>query len=162
MRRIIAVTTVLCVAGIALAQDAGNAPDDFVPPPALNVPPITNYVTVFDTVRVTNLVVTTNRVLRREAVVTTNASLLRFVMDFDTNQVPVRFTSYLSDGSIVVTAAGNVASLSNRPALSIVNVLLGDVIRSGRRNTSSNTWRRAHGTNVVGRVTRKRSGDDGP
>ena len=128
----------------------------FVEPPLLAVPSLTSDVLVVDTVVTTNIVttLTTNRVERRAQVVTTNATLRRFVIDIDTNQAPTRFTSYMSDGSVVVTSAGNVGSLTNRAALSTFNGLLRDVIGSGRRNINTNIAWRAHGTNVVARLQR--------
>ena len=128
----------------------------FVAPPVLATPAVTSDVVVVETVVTTNTVttLTTNRFTRNEKIVTTNATLRRFVVDIDTNQVPTRFTSYMSDGSVVVTAAGNVASLSNRAALSTFNVLLRDVIGNGRRSVNTNAAWRAGGTNGVGRTQR--------
>jgi len=128
----------------------------FVAPPILATPAVTNDVVVVETVVTTNTVtmLTTNHVARREQIVTTNATLRRFVVDIDTNQVPTRFTSYMSDGSVVVTAAGNVGSLTNRAALSTFNVLLRDVIGNGRRSVNTNTAWRAYGTNGAARMQR--------
>jgi hypothetical protein len=128
----------------------------FVPPPVLAMPAVTSDVVVVETVITTNTVttLTTNRFARNEKIVTTNATLRRFVVDIDTNQVPTRFTSYMSDGSVVVTAAGNVGSLTNRAALSTFNVLLRDVIGNGRRNVNTNATWRAHGTNEAARLQR--------
>jgi len=128
----------------------------FVAPPILAVPSLTSDVLVVETVVTTNIVttLTTNRVERRAQVVTTNATLRRFVIDIDTNQVPTRFTSYMSDGSVVVTSAGNVGSLTNRAALSTFNGLLRDVIGSGRRNFNTNAMWRAGGTNTAVRMQR--------
>ena len=128
----------------------------FVAPPVLAVPSLTSDVLVVETVVITNIVttLTTNRVERRAQVVTTNATLRRFVIDIDTNQAPTRFTSYMSDGSVVVTSAGNVGSMTNRTALSTFNGLLRDVIGSGRRNINTNMAWRAHGTNVAARLQR--------
>ena len=128
----------------------------FVAPPVLAVPSLTSDVLVVETVVTTNIVttLTTNRVERRAQVVTTNATLRRFVIDIDTNQEPTRFTSYMSDGSVVVTSAGNVVSLTNRAALSTFNGLLRDVIGSGRRNVNTNAMWRAGGTNTAVRMQR--------
>ena len=128
----------------------------FVAPPILAVPSMTSDVLVVETVVTTNIVttLTTNRVEHRAQVVTTNATLRRFVIDIDTNQAPSRFTSYMSDGSVVVTSAGNVVSLTNRTALSMFNGLLRDVIGSGRRNVNTNAMWRAGGTNAAARVQR--------
>ena len=128
----------------------------FVAPPVLAVPSLTSAVLVVETVVTTNIVttLTTNRVERRALVVTTNATLRRFVIDIDTNQVPTRFTSYMSDGSVVVTSAGNVGSLTNRAAISTFNGLLRDVIGNGRRNVNTNAMGRAGGTNAVVRLQR--------
>ena len=128
----------------------------FVAPPVLETPAVTSVVVVVETVVTTNTVttLTTNRFTRSEKIVTTNATLRRFVVDIDTNQVPTRFTSYMSDGSVVVTAAGNVGSMTNRVALSTFNGLLRDVIGSGRRNVNTNAMGRAGGTNAVVRLQR--------
>jgi hypothetical protein len=139
------------------------APTPFVAPPVLAVPSLTNDVVVVDTVVTTNIVttLTTNRVQRRAQVVTTNATLRRFVIDIDTDQAPTRFTSYMSDGSVVVTAAENVGSLSNRAALSTFNGLLRDVIGSGRRNVNTNAMWRPNGTNTAARLQRVWSASGG-
>jgi len=128
----------------------------FVAPPVLATPAVTSDVVVVETVVTTNTVttLTTNRFTRNAKIVTTNATLRRFVVDIDTNQVPTRFTSYMSDGSVVVTAAGNVGSLTNRAALSTFNVLLRDVIGNGRRSVNTNATWRAHGTNGAARLQR--------
>jgi hypothetical protein len=143
---------------VTLAQDTNGVVGDpaYVAPPVVVTPAITNDVVVVENVVTTNTVtmLTTNRVARREQIVTTNATLLRFVVDIDTNQVPTRFTSYMSDGSVVVTAAGTVGSLTNRAALSTFNVLLRDVVSNGRRSVNTNVAWRARGTNGVGRLQR--------
>ena len=139
------------VSGAVVVQDVA-----FIAPPVLAVPSLTSDVLVVETVVTTNIVttLTTNRVERRAQLVTTNATLRRFVVDIDTNQSPTRFTSYMSDGSVVVTAAGNVGSMTNRVALSTFNGLLRDVIGSGRRNVNTNAMGRAGGTNAVVRLQR--------
>jgi hypothetical protein len=179
MKTLVSVFVALCLAGFAQAQNTDGlvvvtgkvvAQDTptvvsgavampqmaFVAPPVLAVPSLTSDVLVVETVVTTNIVttLTTNRVERRAQVVTTNATLRRFVIDIDTNQVPTRFTSYMSDGSVVVTAAGNVGSMTNRVALSTFNGLLRDVIGSGRRNVNTNAMGRAGGTNAVVRLQR--------
>ncbi len=179
MKTPVSVFVALCLAGFAQAQNTDGlvvvtgkvvAQDTptvvsgavampqmaFVAPPVLAVPSLTSDVLVVETVVTTNIVttLTTNRVERRALVVTTNATLRRFVIDIDTNQAPTRFTSYMSDGSVVVTSAGNVGSLTNRAALSTFNGLLRDVIGSGRRNINTNTAWRAHGTNAAARLQR--------
>jgi hypothetical protein len=178
MKAAVIVCGVSLLACLALAQDTngvagdsgrGSSPDTvtvsnatattggaFVAPPVLATPAVTSDVVVVETVVTTNTVttLTTNRFTRNEKIVTTNATLRRFVVDIDTNQVPTRFTSYMSDGSVVVTAAGNVGSLTNRAALSTFNVLLRDVIGNGRRNVNTNTAWRAHGTNGAARLQR--------
>ena len=179
MKTLVSVFVALCLAGFAQAQNtddvvvvtgkmvARDTPTDvsgavvvpdvaFIAPPVLAVPSLTSDVLVVETVVTTNIVttLTTNRVERRAQVVTTNATLRRFVIDIDTNQVPTRFTSYMSDGSVVVTSAGNVGSLTNRTALSTFNGLLRDVIGSGRRNVNTNTAWRAHGTSGAARLQR--------
>ena len=133
--------------------DAGAA---FVAPPVVATPAMTSDVLVVETVVTTNVFtrVTTNRVERLAKVVATNATLRRFVVDIDADQTPTRFTSYMSDGSVVVTAAGNVASLSNRVALSTFNGLLQDVIGNGRRNVNTNALWQARGTNGTARMQR--------
>ena len=111
----------------------------FISPPTLNLPAITSDVVVVENVVTTNIVttLTTNRVQRHVQAIATNATLRRFVIDIDANQTPTRFTSILSDGSMVVTDAGSVASLSNRPAVSAFNGMLGDVFSNGRRYTNA-------------------------
>jgi hypothetical protein len=111
---------------------------------------------VVETVVTTNIVtmLTTNRVERRQSIVTTNATLRRFVVDIDASQTPTRFTSFMSDGSVIVTAAGNVASLSNRMALSTFNGLLQDVIGNGRRNVNTNAVWQARDSNGAARMQR--------
>ena len=128
----------------------------FVAPPVVETPAVTNEVVVVESVVTTNVVTVlkTNLVERREWVVATNSTLRRFVIDIDANQTPTRFTSYMSDGSVIVTAAGDVASLSNRPALSTFNGLLRDVIGNGRRNVNTNAWWQARGTNGAVRMQR--------
>ena len=142
---------VVIVLAAVLARSQG-----FVSPPVVEIPAVTSDVVVVETVVTTNVVnvVATNVVSRRACVVTTNATLTRFVIDINTNQVPTRFTSFMSDGSVVVTAAGDVASLTNRMALSTFNGLLRDVIGSGRRNVNTNAWWQARGTNGAARVQR--------
>ena len=128
----------------------------FIAPPVLAVPALTSDVVVVETVVTTNTVttLTTNRVERHAQVVTTNATLQRFVIDIDTKQTPTRFIAFMSDGSVVVTPAGKVGSLTNRAALSTVNGLLCDVIGSGQRNVNTNTAWRANGTNTTPRLQR--------
>jgi hypothetical protein len=128
----------------------------FVAPPVVATPAMTSDVLVVETVVTTNVFtrLTTNRVERLAKVVTTNATLRRFVIDIDADQTPTRFTSYMSDGSVIVTAAGNVASLSNRVALSTFNGLLQDVIGNGRRNVNTNFLWQARGTNGAARMQR--------
>ena len=128
----------------------------FVAPPVLAVPALTSDVVVVETVVTTNIVttLTTNRVERRTQVVTTNATMQRFVIDIDPKQMPIRFIAFMSDGSVVVTPAGKVGSLTNRAALSTVNGLLCDVIGSGRRNVNTNAMWRAGGTNAAVRLQR--------
>ena len=161
---------ITCLAGMVVAQMTNGTPDGaaplatqavpavvdapFIPPPVVSVPAMTSDVVVVEAVVTTNLVATTNLVERRERVVATNAILRRFVIDIDANQLPTRFTSYLSDGSVVVTAAGSVASLTNRMALSTFNGLLRDVIANGHRNVNTNTAWQVHGAGVTGRVQR--------
>ena len=149
--KVVARDTPTVVSGVVVVPEVA-----FVAPPVLAVPSLTSDVLVVETVVTTNIVttLTTNRVERRAQVVTTNATLRRFVIDIDTNQAPTRFTSYMSDGSVVVTAAGNVVSLTNRAALSTFNGLLRDMIGSGRRNVNTNTALRAHGTNGATRLQR--------
>ena len=133
------------------------APDNrFAGPPVVVVPATTAEVEVVETVIVTNIVTTlaTNRVTRRQVVVSTNATLRRFMVDIDENQNPVRFTSVLSDGSVVVTPAGDVVSMTNREALSTFNGMLGDVIGKGRRVANTNALWQVRGTNGVRRVQR--------
>ena len=156
---------VVVVTGTVITRDMPTVVSDsvvvpqmaFVAPPILAVPSLTSDVLVVETVVTTNTVttLTTNRVERRAQVVTTNATLRRFVIDIDTNQEPTRFTSYMSDGSVVVTSAGNVVSLTNRAALSTFNGLLRDVIGSGRRNVNTNAMWRAGGTNTAVRMQRE-------
>ena len=146
--------------GNATGPDARMAPVEaaatFVAPPMVATPAMTSDVLVVETVVTTNIVTTliTNRVERRQSIVTTNATLRRFVVDIDASQTPTRFTSYMSDGSVIVTAAGNVASLSNRVALSTFNGLLQDVIGNGRRNVNTNALWQARGTNGAARMQR--------
>ena len=167
----VAMVAVLFVAGVR-AQETNMAvpeirvvdrpmsvavPDNpFVGPPVVVVPAMTAEVEVVETVIVTNIVTTlaTNRVTRRDRVVSTNATLVRFMVDIDQDQTPVRFTSVLSDGSVVVTPAGDVAAMTNRAALSTFNGMLRDVISNGRRVASTNVWWQARGTNRVRRVQR--------
>ena len=173
MRTLIHFAGIVCLACVASAQMTNDVPDvaepakksvaplllvdtPFVAPPVMAVPSVTSDVVVVETVVTTNIVttLTTNRVERRAQVVTTNATLRRFVIDIDTNQEPTRFTSYMSDGSVVVTSAGNVGSLTNRIALSTFNGLLRDVISNGRRNVNTNAMWRARGTNDSVRLQR--------
>ena len=128
----------------------------FVAPPVVATSAMTSDVMVVETVVTTNVFtrVTTNRVERLAKVVATNATLRRFVVDIDADQTPTRFTSYMSDGSVVVTAAGDVGSLSNRAALSTFNVLMRDVISNGRRNVNTNALWLARGTNGAARMQR--------
>ena len=152
-----------CLAGLAVGQavdgvvrEAPGLEAVFIGPPTVSVPAMTSEVVVFEDVVTTNVVTTftTNRVARREVVVTTNATLRRFVVDIDADQVPTRFTSYMSDGSVVVTAAGDVGSLTNRASLSTFNGLLQDVIGNGRRNVNTNVLWQARGTNGAARMQR--------
>ncbi len=141
----------------AVVSSAVVAPEvAFIAPPVLAVPALTSDVVVVETVVTTNTVTTlkTNRVERHAQVVTTNATLQRFVIDIDTKQTPTRFIAFMSDGSVVVTPAGNVGSLTNRTALSTFNGLLCDVIGSGRRNVNTNAMWRAGGTNAAVRLQR--------
>ena len=124
----------------------------FVPPPVLVTPAMTSDVVVVDTVIATNTVFTTNRVSRHVQIIATNTTLRRFVIDIDTNQTPTRFTSYMSDGSVITTAAGDVASLSNRPALSTFNGLLRDVVANGHRNANTNAAWQTGGTGASSRA----------
>ena len=137
-----------CRPSSARAQDT-NA---FTPPPTIETPAMTQDVVVVAVE--TNVIVRTNEVQRHVAMVVTNATLRRFVIDIDAGQMPTRFTSYMSDGSVVVTAAGDVRSLTNRMALSTFNGLLRDVIGNGRRNVNTNSWWQAHGAVPTGRVQR--------
>ena len=170
MKRLRIVAGITCIAGMAFAQLTNGTPDGsapvatqavpvvvdvpFIPPPVVSVPAMTSDVVVVEAVVTTNVVTTTNLVERRERVVATNATLRRFVIDIDANQLPTRFTSYLSDGSVVVTAAGSVTSLTNRMALSTFNGLLRDVIVNGQRNVNTNTAWQVHGAGPTGRVQR--------
>ena len=122
----------------------------FVGPPVVEVPAVTSDVEVVETVVTTNLVavVATKRVARRQVVVNTNATLRRFMVDIDENQNPVRFTSVFSDGSVVVTVAGDVGAMTNRAALSTFNGMLRDVIGNGRRVTNTNVWWQVRGSNA--------------
>jgi hypothetical protein len=146
--------------GNAAGPDVRVAPVEgaaaFIAPPVVATPAMTSDVLVVETVVTTNVFtrLTTNRVERLAKVVTTNATLRRFVVDIDADQTPTRFTSYMSDGSVIVTAAGNVASLSNRVALSTFNGLLQDVIGNGRRNVNTNALWQARGTNGAARMQR--------
>jgi hypothetical protein len=135
---------------------AGAADAAFIAPPVVATPAMTSDVLVVETLVTTNVFtrVTTNRVERLAKVVATNATLRRFVVDIDADQTPTRFTSYMSDGSVIVTAAGNVVSLSNRVALSTFNGLLQDVIGNGRRNVNTNALWQARGTNGAARMQR--------
>jgi hypothetical protein len=129
----------------------------FVAPPVIETPALTAAVEVVETVVTTNLVavVATNRVARRQVVVSTNATLRRFVVDIDENQNPVRFTSVMSDGSVVVTPAGGVPTMTNRAALSTFNGMLRDVIGNGRRAARASAgWQVGGGTNGARRVER--------
>jgi hypothetical protein len=128
----------------------------FIAPPVVATPTMTSDVLVVETVVTTNVFtrVTTNRVERLAKVVATNATLRRFVVDIDADQTPTRFTSYMSDGSVVVTAADDVGSLSNRVALSTFNGLLRDVISNGRRSVNTNVLWQARGTNGTARLQR--------
>ena len=170
MKSLRIVVAITCLAGMADAQMTngttdGSAPVStqgvavavevpFSPPPVVSVPAMTSDVVVVVAVVTTNVVTTTNLVERRERVVATNATLRRFVIDIDANQLPIRFTSYLSDGSVVVTAAGSVTSLTNRMALSTFNGLLRDVIANGQRNVNTNGAWQVHGAASTGRVQR--------
>jgi len=146
--------------GNAAGPDARVAPVEavatFVAPPVVATPAMTSDVLVVETVVTTNVFtrVTTNRVERLAKVVATNATLRRFVVDIDADQTPTRFTSYMSDGSVVVTVAGDVGSLTNRAALSTFNGLLRDVISNGRRNINTNALWLARGTNGAARMQR--------
>jgi hypothetical protein len=113
----------------------------------IEVGAVTAEVAVVETVVTTNLVAVlrTNRVTRCERVVSTNATLVRFTVEIDGNQNPTRFTSVMSDGSVVVTAAGDVTALTNRAALSTFNRMLGEVVGRGRRVASTNAWWQARG-----------------
>jgi len=151
---------VIVEVGGVVAPDARVTPVDagaaFVAPPVVATPTMTSDVLVVETVVTTNVFtrVTTNRVERLAKVVATNATLRRFVVDIDADQTPTRFTSYMSDGSVVVTAAGDVGSLSNRVALSTFNGLLRDVISNGRRNVNTNVLWQTRGTNGTARMQR--------
>ncbi len=151
---------VIVEVGNVAGSDARVAPVDagaaFVAPPVVATPAMTSDVLVVETVVTTNVFtrVTTNRVERLAKVVATNATLRRFVVDIDADQTPTRFTSYMSDGSVVVTAAGDVGALSNRVALSTFNGLLRDVISNGRRNVNTNALWQTRGTNGVVRMQR--------
>jgi len=146
--------------GNVAGPDARVAPVDagaaFVAPPVVATPAMTSDVLVVETVVTTNVFtrVTTNRVERLAKIVATNATLRRFVVDIDADQTPTRFTSYMSDGSVVVTAAGDVGSLSNRVALSTFNGLLRDVISNGRRSVNTNVLWQARGANGTARMQR--------
>jgi hypothetical protein len=128
----------------------------FVAPPIIETPALTAAVEVVETVVTTNLVavVATNRVARRQVVVSTNATLRRFVVEIDENQNPVRFTSVMSDGSVVVTPAGGVPAMTNRAALSTFNGMLRDVIGNGRRAARASAGWQVGGTNAPRRVER--------
>lgn len=145
---------VVCLAGMVWGQTNEIPGAGFVAPPVIEVSGVTSDVVVVETVVTTNVVtvLTTNRVERLARVVTTNATLRRFVVDIDADQEPERFTSYLSDGSVVVTAAGDVGTLTNRMALSVFNGLLREVIGNGRRNINANAGRRGDGTARMQRV----------
>lgn len=142
--------------GIGARGVVVNDEPAFTPPPVVEVPAVTAEVEVVETVVTTNLVavVATNRLARRERVVSTNATLRRFMVDIDENQNPVRFTSILSDGSMVVTPAGGVPAMTNRAALSTFNGMLRDVIGNGRRFASTNALWQARGTNGTPRLQR--------
>ena len=148
MKHCLLISMFVCLCASARAQDT-NA---FTAPPTIETPAITQDVVVVAIE--TNVIVRTNVVQRHVAMVVTNATLRRFVIDIDANQLPTRFTSYLSDGSVVVTAAGSVASLTNRLALSTFNGLLRDVIANGQRNVNTNTAWQVHGAGPTGRVQR--------
>ena len=172
MKSLVSVCLALGLAGVAFGQmtnvaierptgmDARVAVVDeepvFMPPPVVEVPAVTSEVAVVETVVTTNLVavVATNRVARRQVVVNTNATLRRFMVDIDENQNPVRFTSVLSDGSVVVTPAGGVPAMTNRAALSTFNGMLRDVIGNGRRVVNTYAAWRVGGTNGARRVER--------
>ena len=151
---------VIVEVGNVAGSDARVAPVDagaaFVAPPVVATLAMTSDVLVVETVVTTNVFtrVTTNRVERLAKVVATNATLRRFVVDIDADQTPTCFTSYMSDGSVVVTAAGDVGSLSNRVALSTFNGLLRDVISNGRRSVNTNALWQARGTNGAVRMQR--------
>jgi hypothetical protein len=144
-------------ARVADRDGAAVAAEVFVGPPVIETPALTAAVEVVETVVTTNLVavVATNRVARRQVVVSTNTTLRRFVVEIDENQNPVRFTSVLSDGSVVVTAAGGVPAMTNRAALSTFNGMLRDVIGNGRRAARASAgWQVGGGTNGARRVER--------
>ena len=141
-------------ARVADREGAVVAAEAFVGPPVIALPAITSDVEVVETVVTTNLVqvVATNRVARRQVLVSTNATLRRFLVDIDENQNPVRFTSVMSDGSVVVTPAGGVPAMTNRAALSTFNGMLRDVIGNGRRVATTNAGWQVGVTNQVRRV----------
>lgn len=144
--------TLTLLAAVALNSICALAQTNtFTPPPTIVTPPVTGSVLRVHSTVVTNVTtsVVTNRVMQNVPVVYTNATLRRFVIDIDTNQTPTQFTSYMSDSSVIVTAAGNVGALTNRAALSIFNGLLGDVVGSGHRFVFTNRVPHAVGTNVV-------------
>jgi len=115
----------ILVAGLTLGQ---------VAPPTVTTPRISNDVVV---AVISNEVVIVQRTnLIHQTVYTTNATLLRFIVDINSDQVPIRFTSYMSDGSFILTRALDVSAMTNRATLDAFNGLLGQIIGSGRRYTN--------------------------
>jgi len=129
MKKLTLIATLALTSISAIAQT--NAP--FTPPPTIVTPPVTSQVVVVQTQVVTNITtqVVTNHVA--VPVVLTNATIRRFVIDINSNQIPVQFTCLMSDHSMILTPALAVHSLTNRTALSTFNALLADIVASGHR-----------------------------
>jgi len=136
----------------ASAQDTNAIAQ--VAPPTIATLAFTQNVPVVVTSAVTQMVINVQTQVVYSPVVSTTAILRAFTVFIDNNRNPQGFVSRFSDGSEVVTAAGDVASLTNRMALSTFNWLLRDVIGSGLRNVNTNAWWQARGTNGAARVQR--------
>lgn len=143
MKRLIS-ALVMC-ASLAISQDIN-------PPPTITTPAFTQSVPVVVTSTVTQMVVNVQTQVVYSPVVITTATLRVFTVYIDDSQNPQGFLSRFSDGSVVVTPAANVGSLSNRPALSMFNDLLADVIVSGRRCVNTNAMWQRSGTNAAGQA----------
>ncbi len=101
---------------------------EFTPPPTIVTPPVVTEVKELVPVSV----VTTQMVERTVATTNTTATLVRFTIEINKDQVPVRFFSTMSDGTMIVTRAQDVGALGNREALSGFNGLLQAVVGAGR------------------------------